>query len=234
MLIAGGGVAAVIAATAGSAALGAGIGGFAYMIGQVSQNIIRGSPNAVVAKIRSETGRMMHVRRRHLAESSFERAEDGSLALNLRYKNGSARFTGREAERVAAIVVPKVNRFGGTKRTVSEAVGEIESLGGSERFLSYLADMSRTTSRRMMPDTRPRWRRGERDFSKYGLFSLPAPHRLALEMALHEEAERRAMDGELEELERAWREAEEVAEIADNLLVPDSVDEQFKKLKGGD
>ena len=52
-------------------------------------------------------------------------------------------------------------------------------------------------------------------------------------MALHEEAERRAMDGELEGLERAWRDAEEIAEIADNLLVPASVDEQFKKMKGG-
>jgi hypothetical protein len=52
-------------------------------------------------------------------------------------------------------------------------------------------------------------------------------------MALHEEAERRAMDGELEELERAWRDAEEIAEIADNLLVPESVDEQFRKMKDG-
>lgn len=41
------------------------------------------------------------------------------------------------------------------------------------------------------------------------------------------------MEGELEELERAWRDAEEIADIADNLLVPESVDEQFRKLKGG-
>jgi hypothetical protein len=44
---------------------------------------------------------------------------------------------------------------------------------------------------------------------------------LALEMALHEEAERRAMDGELAELEAMWREAEEIAAIADAL--PDAV-----------
>jgi hypothetical protein len=29
--------------------------------------------------------------------------------------------------------------------------------------------------------------------------------------------------GELEQLERAWKEAEEIARIADNLLLPDSV-----------
>jgi hypothetical protein len=39
------------------------------------------------------------------------------------------------------------------------------------------------------------------------------------------------MHGELEELERAWREAEEIASISDTLLVPSSVDEAFGKLK---
>ncbi|MBK7832509.1 MAG: hypothetical protein IPJ56_09240 [Gemmatimonadetes bacterium] len=70
------------------------------------------------------------------------------------------------------------------------------------------------------------------EFNKYGLFSLPAPQRLAMEMALHEEAERRALEGELEELERAWADAEEVAAIADNLFVPESVEAEFKRLKG--
>ncbi|CAN5675529.1 hypothetical protein BH23GEM10_BH23GEM10_01430 [soil metagenome] len=40
---------------------------------------------------------------------------------------------------------------------------------------------------------------------------------LALEMALHEEAERHALEGELAALEAAWREAEEIAHIADAL-----------------
>lgn len=40
---------------------------------------------------------------------------------------------------------------------------------------------------------------------------------LALEMALHEAAERRALEGELAELESRWREAEEIARIADAL-----------------
>jgi hypothetical protein len=74
----------------------------------------------------------------------------------------------------------------------------------------------------------------DKRFYKRGLFLLPAAQRLALEMALHEEAERRALDGELAELETAWRDAEEIAAIADNLLVPASVDEEFRKLKGGD
>jgi hypothetical protein len=52
------------------------------------------------------------------------------------------------------------------------------------------------------------------------LIDVPLVDRLALEMAAHEETERRALDGELAELEAAWREADEVAAIADALLDP--------------
>jgi hypothetical protein len=61
------------------------------------------------------------------------------------------------------------------------------------------------------------------------LHELPDASRLALEMATHEESERRAMEGELALLEAAWRQAEEIAKIADNLLVPTSVDEFVEK-----
>jgi hypothetical protein len=53
-------------------------------------------------------------------------------------------------------------------------------------------------------------------------------------MALHEESERRAMDGELAELERAWRDAEEVAGIADSLGLPESIEEKLRRLKEPD
>jgi hypothetical protein len=50
------------------------------------------------------------------------------------------------------------------------------------------------------------------------LLDVPLVDRLALEMAAHEESERRALDGELDELRAAWREADEIATIADALL----------------
>jgi hypothetical protein len=56
--------------------------------------------------------------------------------------------------------------------------------------------------------------------------------RLALEMALHEEAERRAIEGELAPLAAAWRDAEEIAAIADDLLLPASVRRRLARLKG--
>ena len=50
------------------------------------------------------------------------------------------------------------------------------------------------------------------------LLDVPLVDRLALEMAAHEETERRALEGELDELADAWREADEIATIADALL----------------
>ncbi|MBD0320515.1 MAG: hypothetical protein ICV87_09295, partial [Gemmatimonadetes bacterium] len=49
--------------------------------------------------------------------------------------------------------------------------------------------------------------------------TLGATPLLALEMALHEEQERRAREGELAVLEAAWRDAEQVAAIADRLAL---------------
>ena len=52
---------------------------------------------------------------------------------------------------------------------------------------------------------------------------MPHIERLALEMALHEQSEEFALDAELASLERAWREAEEIAAIADNILPVPSI-----------
>ncbi len=48
-------------------------------------------------------------------------------------------------------------------------------------------------------------------------------------MALHEEQERRALEGELWRLERAWEEAEEIAAISDDLLLPEGTDDFLER-----
>jgi hypothetical protein len=81
------------------------------------------------------------------------------------------------------------------------------------------------------------WSRRQRRFQRWnndwntGVFAMSSVHRLALEMALHEEAERAAMEGELQTLETAWREAEEIASISDSLLLPTTVDQAFEDIK---
>jgi len=242
MLIVGGGVVLLGGVVAGGVVALGGIGGMGWIIARAAGNIIQGSPETVVAKIHTEGHGVVHVRRRHLGETTIDRNDAGELAINLRFKNGKARFEGREAERVAAIVVPKVNRFGGSKATVQDAVGAIERAGGSEGYLARLAQSAAgppdPMDARILPEFAG-WsgmRRGRRNrrAMESGLFALPREERLALEMALHEEAERRAMQGELTELEAAWRNAEEIAGIADSLLVSPDVDEALKKIKRGE
>jgi hypothetical protein len=235
ILMAAGGIAAVGVLFTGFAAAGISVGAFAWMFADGGKSIVRGNPEEIIAKIPTEKNGVVHVRRRHLAESSISRSEDGQIALDLRFKDGRDVFTGREAERIASIIIPKVNRYGGSRKAVDEAVEEIERVGSAEGYIDRLTSLSSDYTRPARPAKRfrrswdeSRWRRGDK-----GLFGLPGPHRLALEMALHEEAERRAMHGELQELERAWREAEEIAGISDNLLLPSSVSATFEKLKKG-
>jgi hypothetical protein len=68
----------------------------------------------------------------------------------------------------------------------------------------------------------------------HSLINLPTAVRLALEMASHEDCERRALDGELALIETAWREAEEIASIADDMLVSDQTRIKLSELKRGD
>ncbi len=230
LLFATGGIAALGALIVGGAVAGVGIGGFGWGISQMGRAVIRGNANTIVAKVRASDGELMQVRRRHLGETVLSRTDEG-VALDLRFKNGGRRFVGPEAERIAAIIVPKVNRFGGNKKQVADAVRQIEAYGSAERFVQGLTKSTHVYTRAPEKKSRKsRWK-GNPDYYKYGLFGLPAPERLALEMALHEDAERRALEGELGNLERAWQEAEEIAGISDNLLVPESVNADLERLK---
>jgi hypothetical protein len=54
---------------------------------------------------------------------------------------------------------------------------------------------------------------------------------LAVEMAVNEEHERRALTEELGLLEQAWRDAEEIAAIADRLALPQSIEERLARIR---
>ncbi|HET7583839.1 MAG TPA: hypothetical protein VFK13_02975 [Gemmatimonadaceae bacterium] len=220
-VIAGAGVGALGAVVIGGAAAGVGIGGFAWALWRVAEMAIHGSGDAVIARVRGANGEVLRVRRRHLAQTQLLRGGDGALAINLRYAGGETRVEGDEAMRVAALVVPAANRFGGSRETVARAVERIENAGNVERYLDALTQSAHETTRPAIIKRRSdNWNSTIR---KHGLFGLSSVDRLALEMALHEEAERRAAEGELDQLERAWREAEEIAAISDDLLLPRSV-----------
>ena len=127
----------------------------------------------------------------------------------------------------------RANRSGGSKKTIGQAVRRIEQVGDPESFLSEAVRESERLRREKAGDNRKKLEKS----TEGSLAKLPGDIRLAIEMAVHEEAERRAMEGELEILEAAWKNAEEIAAIADNLLVPTEVDEFVtveKELEGAE
>jgi hypothetical protein len=249
MLIAGAGVGALGALIIGGVSAGVGIGGFGWLLARAGTTIVRGSPEKVVAKVKTADGQTLRVRRRHLLETSIGPGTDAPFAVHLRYVNGESRFEGHDAMRIASIVVPAANRFGGNKETVAKAVHEIEESGGTEGFLDRISHVAAVMTPGLERQiVRTNWvgdvnamygwrglgvnRRSWTNNWSTGLFGLTPVQRLALEMALHEDAERIALQGELAQLERAWRDAEEIAAISDNLLVPEGVDGAFNKLRG--
>jgi hypothetical protein len=110
--------------------------------------------------------------------------------------------TRRTLERAMVLV----NRKGATARRVQDAATILARAETPEKLIVQIA--------REGPMLAKRHELG-------GHFLLPN-RALALEMALHEEQERRAMQGELSVLEAAWRDAEPIADIADRLSVEGS------------
>lgn len=114
------------------------------------------------------------------------------------------------------------NQGGGTRKGIARAVSLLVEAGSAEGYLRSIAERR---LRVFAPIT-------FRQFtSRVGHLGRPMgtfpQEGLALEMALHEETERRALEGELAVLEAAWRDAEEIAAIAD--VLPD---DPMDRLKG--
>jgi hypothetical protein len=150
---------------------------------------------------------------------AFEEDDSEPRALFPRFwsrerRISSVLLTGDAALRAAPKLLPTVNSGGASRREVAAAVDLLtETPEPSRLFAKYaVAGPSSNSS------------------GQYVSY-LSRPVRLALEMASHEENERRALEGELHLLESAWRDAEEIAAIADGLLLPDETGDQLDTLK---
>lgn len=182
--------------------------------------------------LRLDENMLEHVAIRRGAASGFEievphKGDDHFVKVS---KAPRAVLSGDDAVRVARVVLPRINQLAGRKDDVMSAVRVLESSRGPEHLLdrfSFPGEVGQWAAA-----TGRRWRKAER-FAGVGWLSiLPAPVRLAMEMSLHEEDERRALEGELAELAKRWREAEEIAAIADDMLVPAGVSAALTRLRG--
>ncbi|HEU4563042.1 MAG TPA: hypothetical protein VFS05_00280 [Gemmatimonadaceae bacterium] len=179
----------------------------------------------VAAVVRLEgSAAPLKVRRRHLHGTRLlVDPGDQSLRLDLVHEHGVARLSGTAAARTAGVLLAHSNRAGAPAGEVRDAVRRIEDAGDSHRFLTRATRISdRRFATAMLAYHR-----------EVGALGLSDVERLAVEMAVHEETERQAMEGELRLLEDAWREAEEIASIADGLLLPSIVEDVMERLRRG-
>ncbi len=209
-----------------------GVGGMAVFGGVVIGGAVTGAVSAgllaqsgslvnawkngrTLIRLRTDDGRVLRLKHPDLLGTRL-RPPDGSGGFRVQVRKGKKKewFEGREAERMASLILPRMNRAGGKSRTVQDAVSEIERLGHPDAFLADVITGDRFRDKKGIPGY---------------VNKMPAPTKLALEMALHEEQERRALEGELKGLEAAWRAAEEIAAIADDLLLPEGTAEFLER-----
>ncbi|HEU0055169.1 MAG TPA: hypothetical protein VFQ39_18410, partial [Longimicrobium sp.] len=176
-----------------------------------------------IPAVQSPTGKELVLRRWHASGALLRPAGEGIevVVADPSRKDpksdgwGKPKYTGEslvlpdaDARTFLGRAMVHVNASGASRKRLEGAVGILSGSGSAEEYIRRIAQDQRTLAkRRDMPG---------RQMAPEGT--------LALEMALHEEAERRAMEGELTLLEAAWREAEEIAAIADRLAGETSVD----------
>jgi hypothetical protein len=117
--------------------------------------------------------------------------------------------TGHRAAYTFRSVLTSRNYRGGQQEDVDNAVSLLAEVSDPGRFISRVARVSQREQ----------------------VHPLPAHISFALEMALHEDVERRALEGELAELRSEWAMAEEIAAIADNMMLPATVDDSLQRLR---
>ena len=212
-LKAGVGLGALGAVVVGGAVAGVGIGSFGWLIGQAGERIIAGSPNRIVARIDVPGVGDVTVRGKHVGRALLL-VGHGGWQLGLPHHDRIVMVHGDDAVRAMGKLLPESNRFGGSPARVAEAVALLERETDPLTFFGVAARQAAIRA-------------------KAQLGALPEATRLALEMAAHEDTERRALEGELALLEQAWKEAEEVAAIADNMFLPSFVEDWMRKHRKG-
>jgi hypothetical protein len=166
----------------------------------------------------------------------------GPWCIVVPHDTGIATLAGDTGLRTAAKLFAALNGAGASREQVQSAFRKLEDAGNPDGYFARVAVLALRTAWGRFPDaaadgdvmpphpsnaerlalyltSRSFWGRGAIGSEpRTALPKLPIVDRLALEMAANEDWECRAVEGELAELEAAWREAEEIAAIADNLF----------------
>lgn len=229
--------------------------GYAHSVGLSDEAVLRMRTfrrgEGVLLRTTDEFSNPIIVRYGHLGAAELVRPEkDAPWQLRLKHDGGFAILAESAALRVAGKMLATLNFGVASQSEVNHAIAKLDDAGDPEGYFTRVASLAMRTSWGRFPDAPPEvlqphgsfaerlalqlanrsfWGRGGTTSEEQTpLFRLPAVDRLALEMAANEDIERRALKGELELLHAAWRDAEEIAAIADELFA-DGVLEEFKR-----
>lgn len=150
----------------------------------------------------------------------------GATSLHAEILPGQ-RFLGEERLRVAGLALTELNRSAATPARVRHALEWLDTFGNP------FANDEMGGDGLLAPDGPAVAGSSALRHSTF-LADLDPAVRLGMEMASHEAEERCFMQGELWRLERAWRDAEEVAAIADSLTIPEWVGEWLGRGRSGE
>jgi hypothetical protein len=209
--------------------------------------------DSVLAHSTDEHNRRVVIRYTHLAQAELIRPErDMPWRVRVVHDEGQSTLAEGAGLHTAGKLLSVLNFAAASNAEVQWAISKLGDAGDPTGFFTRIASLAMRTEWGLHPEAaddgpaepaaqtvaeRLALRLANRSFWGHGgtgsepampLYRLPSVNRLALEMAANEDAERRALSGELDELREAWREAEEIAEISDNMF-EDGALEEFKR-----
>jgi hypothetical protein len=210
-----------------------GFGGLIYNIGNLSYSLYSG--RRVVARVRDGNGNLLRVGNAG-ARLTVMLKPTASEPWGLRIKHQGlgdqgrwwryqpnqpeTELRGKDALRAAAQLLPALNATGASSRQVKDAVVLATEYADPSTVFDQAARLAATELS---------WNYFGKDAT---LARVPKDLRLALEMVSHEESERRALEGELYLLEEAWKDADEIAGISDDMFLPEDITTKLDQMKG--
>ena len=203
-------VAALGVAVAVNVAAGGSFGVFVWNMPNFARSIYTGMVGRrrielVEPPVCERCGIVLLLRAKQVARARFTATQQADLALLLTCPNCGSEatmLTGPDAAAALRRGLTYLNLARGGRQRAADAARLVEASGGPDRLIRGVA-RSELTLRSLAPD-----------------------RRLALEMAVDEQAEVAA-------LERQWKDAEEIADIADGLLSSDEeLERHLRRLKG--
>ena len=163
----------------------------------------------VLAHVRTPDGALRPLRFSHVARLEIVAPNDhGPWKFRVAHQDGVTDLDGPDAGQMAGQLLARLNHRGGTSGQLRQATRLITEAGDAEQFIRGSSILRHTRRRKNSIF----WN------DDVGVLGLTSTERIALEIAVHEDAERLAMQGELAALESAWKDAEEIAAISDAMF----------------